>query len=82
MIVRSERMSMEKVEHRYLNSAQAAQYLNVSQSMLAKRRLSGDGPRYSKLGKRVVYEVTDLDQWIADRRHRSTSEYIATRHDN
>ncbi len=47
-------MSMEKVEHRYLNSAQAAaQYLNVSQSMLAKRRLSGDGPRYSKLGKRV-----------------------------
>lgn len=70
---------MEKVDHRYLNGAEAAAYLNVSLSMLAKRRLSGDGPRYSKLGKRVVYEVADLDQWIADHRHRNTSEYVLNR---
>jgi hypothetical protein len=67
---------MEKNEKRYFNSAEASQYLNVSQSMLAKRRLSGDGPRYSKLGKRGVYEVADLDQWITASRHLSTSEYV------
>lgn len=69
-------MSMEISARRYLNSAQAASYLKLSQSMLAKRRLTGDGPRYSKLGKRVIYEVADLDQWIAERMHRSTSEYV------
>ncbi len=69
-------MSINKPRQRYFNNAEAAKYLNVSQSMLAKRRLSGDGPRYSKLGKRVVYELSDLDQWIANRRHLSTSEYV------
>jgi len=72
---------MPDVQHapsaaRYVSAAEAARYLGVSQSMLAKRRLSGDGPRYSKLGKRVLYEVADLDAWIANRKHQSTSEYV------
>jgi predicted DNA-binding transcriptional regulator AlpA len=69
-------MSITTPVRRYLSSSEAANYLNVSQSMLAKRRLSGDGPRYSKLGKRVLYEIADLDAWIADRKHSSTSEYV------
>ena len=69
-------MATEQSEKRYFNSAQAANYLNVSQSMLAKKRLTGDGPRYSKLGKRVVYEIADLDAWIAGRKYNSTSEYV------
>ena len=72
----SNQISVHSNAKRYISSAEAAEYLNVSQSMLAKRRLSGDGPRYSKLGKRVVYEIADLDVWIADRKHRSTSEYV------
>ncbi len=59
----------------YLNAAEAADYLNVSSSMLAKRRLSGDGPRYSKLGKRVVYAVADLESWASGSKCSSTSEY-------
>lgn len=67
-------MSIEKSESRYLDSAEAAAYLNVSRSMLAKRRLTGDGPSYSKLGKRVIYALVDLDRWVADLKRRSTSE--------
>ena len=63
---------------KYLNSDQAAQYLNLSRSMLAKLRLSGAGPQFAKLGKRVVYEVSALDAWIAARLHRSTSEYVGS----
>ena len=68
-------MSSTNQQRRYLSSPQAAEYSNLSESMLAKLRLSGAGPRYSKIGKRVLYEVSDLDAWIADRKHSSTSEY-------
>ena len=74
-MIRGRQIAMSATQSRYLNAAEAADYLKVSASMLAKRRLSGDGPRYSKLGKRVLYEIADLDAWIVDRKHRSTSEY-------
>ena len=54
-----------------------ADLLGLSKSTLAKMRLSGDGPIYSKLGRRVVYRPEDVDAWVASRRFRSTSEYPA-----
>ena len=59
---------------KYLSSIEAARYLGVSSSMLAKKRLSGNGPRFSKLGKRVLYDVADLDLWTSQSRRSSTSE--------
>ncbi len=60
---------------RYLRTKAAAAYLKLSPSTLAKMRLRGDGPPYSKAGpKIVVYDIADLDTYIADRRRRSTSE--------
>lgn len=58
-----------------LNAAQAAERLNLSVSTLAKKRLSGSGPAYAKLGRRVVYRIEDLDAWVAQNRYQSTSEY-------
>jgi hypothetical protein len=38
-------------------------------------RIRGDGPVYSKAGRRVViYDVADLDTWLAGRKRRNTSE--------
>ena len=60
---------------RNLRAPAAADYLGLSDSTLAKMRLRGDGPTYSKAGPRiVVYDVADLDAWLASRRRRSTSE--------
>jgi hypothetical protein len=37
--------------------------------------MSGAGPAYSKAGRRIViYDVADLDLWIADQRRYSTNE--------
>lgn len=58
-----------------LSADQVASRLGLSPSTLAKMRLSGDGPTYSKLGRRVVYRPEDIDTWIASKRFRSTSEY-------
>ena len=38
----------------------AAAFLNLSSSTLAKLRLRGDGPAFSKLGRAVVYDRDDL----------------------
>ena len=60
---------------RYLRAPAAAQYLGLSASTLAKMRLRGDGPPYSKAGPRiVVYDLADLDSYVASRRRQSTSE--------
>ncbi len=65
-----------------LNADQVANRLGLSVSTLAKMRLSGAGPAYSKLGRRVVYKPEDIESWIAANRFRSTSEYhnINTEH--
>ena len=58
-----------------LNAAEAADWLGLSVSTLAKMRLAGSGPLYSKLGRRVVYRREDIEDWVAAHRCRSTSEY-------
>lgn len=58
-----------------LRPADAALYLNLSASTLAKMRLRGDGPPYVKAGPRVVlYRISDLEAWLTERLRHSTSE--------
>ena len=58
-----------------LRAPAAANYLGLSPSTLAKMRLRGDGPAYSKVGPRVVvYDIADLDAYLAKRRRHSTSD--------
>lgn len=59
-----------------MNAAEAAKLLGISISTLAKMRLYGTGPGYSKLGRRVVYRLEELEAWIAANRYESTSEYL------
>ena len=58
-----------------LNAEDAAQFLSLSQSTLAKMRLSGNSPRYVKMGRRVAYRQNDLESWIETQSFRSTAEY-------
>jgi predicted DNA-binding transcriptional regulator AlpA len=57
---------------RKLRVTEAAAFLSVSKSWLDKKRITGDGPAYIKAGRRVVYDLSDLDAWAAsNRRHRT-----------
>ncbi len=53
---------------------QAAAYLKSSESTLAKKRLKGNGPTYTKFGRLVLYAKRDLDEFLASRRRLSTSD--------
>ena len=58
-----------------LRAPEAAAYVGLSPSTLAKMRLRGDGPVYSKAGPRVViYDKADLDAWLDAQKRRSTSQ--------
>lgn len=57
-----------------LNVDGAATYTGLSVSTLNKLRVFGGGPLFLKLGRRVIYDVADLDAWLAARRRRSTSD--------
>ena len=59
---------------RLLTPKEAAQFLRLSLSWLAKARMRGDGPPYVKLGGSVRYRESDLVQWLKSRARLSTSE--------
>ena len=61
-------------------ASDAARLLGLSPSTLAKLRLTGNGPIFCKLGRRVVYRMEDLAAWLVEHRRTSTSESGA-RHD-
>jgi predicted DNA-binding transcriptional regulator AlpA len=68
---------MSDLTHRRLRTPAAADYLGYAESTLEKKRLTGDGPPFIRLGRVIVYDTRDLDSWLAERRARSTSEPTA-----
>ncbi len=54
---------------------EAAAFLGgISKSWLDKSRLNGRGPRYVKVGRRVMYDVADLQAWLTGRKQDHTTE--------
>ncbi len=57
----------------YLNTAQAAHYLGLSQRTLERMRTIGGGPTYRKHGNNVRYLIDELEYWSADQKRHSTT---------
>lgn len=57
-----------------LTPHEAAEFLSLSTSWLAKLRMKGDGPAYVKLGRRIRYRRSDLLAWTEGAVCRSTSD--------
>jgi len=70
----------ENNQSRALNEKAAAQYIGMSVSFLRKDRMNGlllsrtPGPRWGKVGRRVVYLREDLDHWLDNNIKFSVSE--------
>ena len=48
---------------RFLRTPEAARFLGLSGRTLEKHRTYGTGPKYRKIGGRVVYALDDLQAW-------------------
>lgn len=58
----------------FLTQSEAANLLRLSERTLERHRLSGTGPVFVKLGRRVVYRASDLLAFAQAHTYRSTSE--------
>lgn len=59
---------------RRLRISEAAEYCGLTIGKLAKLRMTGDGPRYIKIGKEVLYDTNDLEKWLEANKYGSTAE--------
>jgi len=57
----------------HLGQEQLAERWGVSTYTLERWRWSGEGPRFLKLGGRVVYRLEDIEAFEAERLRNSTS---------
>jgi len=69
-------MRTTPITSRRLRVVPAAVYCGSSVSTLNKRRCRGEPPPFIKIGKIVLYDVVDLDEWLASCRRRSTSDPV------
>ena len=46
--------------------------LHVSRSLLAKWRMKGRGPRFMKVGRRILYECGEVRRWLEAQERSST----------
>jgi len=51
-----------------------AELTGLTRSRLAKLRMSGDGPRYVKLGKAIRYRRSAVEAWLSQLERRSTTD--------
>ena len=53
---------------RRLSEREAGEYLGLSQRTLQEWRLKRQGPAYLKLGRRIAYDIADLDTFMSANR--------------
>ena len=51
-----------------------ADRLEISERTLERMRAEGSGPRFSKAGRRVLYRLEDVEEWLETNNFSSTVE--------
>jgi len=57
-----------------LTTSETATFLRLKPQTLRMWRYRGGGPRYLKIGNRVIYRRKDVNRWLAERVRQSTSD--------
>lgn len=63
----------------YLTQYEVADLLRISVRTLERYRVTGAGPSYVKVGRKVIYRAADIEAWALRNTYSSTSEMEASR---
>ncbi len=58
----------------WLTQEKLAARLDLSQRTLERMRNAGSGPRFAKTGKKILYRLQDVEDWLEERSFSSTAE--------
>ena len=56
------------------NTTEVAEWLGTKPGVLAQWRYRGVGPRFIKVGRSVMYDVADLEAWLASQTFQGTAQ--------
>ena len=56
-----------------LDPVELSEKIGVGVGCLAKWRLTGEGPTFIRVGRRIHYDPRDVDAWLTSRKLTSTS---------
>ena len=59
----------------FVSAKEAARILDVHPNTLCKWRISGGGPPFVKVGRRVRYRTTEISAWADERTYLYTAQY-------
>lgn len=71
IITRLERIEekLSEPRHReYLNIDEAAEFIGISRQTLDKWRMEASGPAVHRVGRRVLYSISDLRRFMGNHR--------------
>ena len=72
---RLEQLNMENLMN--LTTKETADRLRVRVTTLANWRVRGDGPRFIKMGRKVLYPVVEIEAYEKRQLHQATSVRVA-----
>jgi hypothetical protein len=61
------------IEKLYINDKEAAKRYSHSRQWFQRARWVGDGPKFIKVRKKVLYPLAETDKWFADHGLRSST---------
>lgn len=61
---------------KHLNQIQVADRWNISHRTLERWRWTGEGPKYLKLGNRVIYRLEDIEAFEKEQLRARTSTSV------
>jgi hypothetical protein len=64
------------IEH-LLTAKSLSARIGVTEGCLAKWRLTGEGPQFIRVQRRIMYDARDVSTWLDARRVSSTSQELA-----
>ena len=65
------------MQKEYVTTRELSDETGISASTWNKKRLTGNGPAFIKVGASVRYHLPTAKQWLAQQQRRSTSDTLA-----
>lgn len=65
---------MDAERRPFFTPGELADHLRMSNATLAGWRYKGIGPRFVKVGKRVLYRPADVDAWLEEQTRQGTAD--------
>jgi len=64
------------MDKQLLTQQRLSELIDVSERTLERWRVEGSGPVFCRAGRKVLYRLEDVDEWLAASRRKSTSDKV------